>query len=137
MRKILLVIVIFGGIILVGYLIEYGRAQQQKRLAVDPEKNVLHDTLMHTTRARNAVTQLNLKSSLVNSIARFTIDEGRMPTSLDELIETEYIARTEIEDVFGRDFRSRIDGTNLIIESRGQDGIWNTADDILLEVPMQ
>ena len=121
---------------LLGNLFLIMRDRERKKSADNMEHNPLKVQRQNLTRARNSATQMDLVTIRTQTIA-FSIDKGRMPNDLQELCDEGFYSMVEAEDKFGRDLKSGIEEGMFFLRSSGQDGIWNTRDDLEIKVHAQ
>ena len=96
------------------------------------KKSYIEGTMNAYDRIRTEVTQTNM-ATLEKAINLFGGTEGRTPTDLKELSATRLLMG-DTSDGWGRPLKyERVSDSNFRLISAGQDGKFNTDDDIVLE----
>ena len=132
MRKavwVLVVLVVLVVFVVLGNLFLTMRDRVIHEDADDPEGNVLERQRAYLTQAKEAATRMDMVT-IRTQVASFYTSKGRLPESLQELLDEGYGDAAVLKDKFDRSYRSGIEEDKFRVHSRGQDGIWNTKDDI-------
>ena len=96
------------------------------------KKSYLEGTKDAYDRIRSELTETNM-ATLEKAINLFLATEGRAPADIKELWASRVLTG-EAADAWGRDFKyERLSDSAFRITSAGQDGVFDTEDDLSLE----
>jgi Type II secretion system (T2SS), protein G len=84
--------------------------------------------------AQNDATMWNV-AEIRDGLERYRIDNGRCPTTREDLLMIGHVTRCALTDPWGHSIAYRCSDIGAHVRSAGRDGIFNTCDDVAESLP--